>query len=256
MSCVIDLVSRRVLPTSSMNLVHPAGLKLPLDCRLGEALIAPEFRAGICAGTYGREMIANLLEVLREGDRVLVVGAGLGILSTLAAKSPGVEQVIAVEADVRLIPYLQSVHALNGVSWVQTLNAAPAEKCAGRVPFFARRDPRTSSLKPDDGDWEQVMMVPVVDLGLILSDEQINLIVWDTPACAEQIQMLAEADLSLVDRVLINCGRHPPASRLDPETASSLARQGFAISDCGGALVLGHGQCGDAHASRFALASA
>jgi len=112
--------------------------------------------------------------------------------------------VIAVEADTRLIPHLEAVHALNGVPWVETLNAVPGNARRGRVPFFVRRNLRTSSLQSHDGEWQQVMMVPFIDLGLVLSDEQISLIVWDSPASSAHI--LAEADLGSVERVLADGG--------------------------------------------------
>jgi hypothetical protein len=224
-----------------MDFAHPAGVRLPAYCPSMAASIAPEVRAEIGSGAYGAEMISHIPDVLRAGDRVLVIGAGLGVLTTLIAKSPGVDQVVALEADTRLVPYLESVHALNGVGWIPTLNAVPSTQFRGRVPFFARRDPRHSSLIPDHGDWEQAMVVPVVDLSLILADERISLIVWDGQICPAQVQMLAEAELGSVERILINHGNCPSRGWMAAELQLLRARHGATMSDCGGSFLLERG---------------
>jgi inner membrane protein len=111
--------------------------------------------------------------------------------------------VIAVEANTALIPYLNRTHELNGVSNVETINAVLAEGKTGRIPFFARRDLRTSSLLPHDRAWQQVMMVPFMNLNLILTEERISLIICDIPAASAQL--LAHAELDQVDDILMNC---------------------------------------------------
>jgi len=236
MTCVIDLASRRraSMPVAAIN--HPSGVQLPLDDDCAPELVPPELRTAISEGAYAAEMIARLPDALRAGDRVLLIGAGLGVLSTLIARSHGVDQLIAIEADLRLMPYLERVHARNGVPWVQTLNAVPANGRRGRVPFFARRDLRTSSLQPHESAWQQVMMVPLVDLGLILADEQISLLVWDIPATAPQF--LAEMDLGPVERVLINGDNDPSQQFRKSKTGTSLGRQGFTTRDDTGAILL------------------
>ena len=115
MSCVIDLASRRRTPTSLKRLSHPAGIILPFDRKSDADLIIPEVRSPICTGAYSASIIGLVTEAVRAGDRVLVIGAGLGVISTLVAQSRGVERVIAVEANIALLPYLERVHALNDV---------------------------------------------------------------------------------------------------------------------------------------------
>jgi FkbM family methyltransferase len=199
MSCVIDLASRRWTPASLKRLSHPAGIAVPFDRQSDADLIIPEVRSAICSGDYSADMIRHLPDVVNPGDRVLVIGAGLGVVSTLVAQSRGVERVIAVEANIALIPYLERTHALNGVPWVETVNAVLGDNWKGRAPFFARRDIRTSSLLLDDRSWQQVMMVPCMNLDLILTEEQITLIVCDTPTASAQL--LERAELGSIERI-------------------------------------------------------
>ena len=200
---------------------------MPFDGPSDAALIIPEVRSEVRSGTYCADILRLLPEAVVPGDRVLVIGAGLGVVSTLVARNEGVDRVIAVEANTALIPYLNRVHALNGVSEVETVNAVLAEGKKGRVPFFARRDLRTSSLLPHDRSWQQVMMVPFMDLNLILTEERISLVVCDIPVVSARL--LARAELATVERILVDCGDEPELCWEADALCSLLAARGYAI---------------------------
>ncbi len=236
MSVVIDLASRRHAPASLKRISHPAGVTLPLDGPSDAELLIPEIRSEICSGAYSADLVRLLLDAVKPGDRVLVIGAGLGTVSSLVAKSDGVERVIAVEANTELAPYLERVHALNGVPWVETINAVLGVGLKGRVPFFARADIRTSSLLPDDCSWQHTMMVPCMDLNLILTEEQITLIVCEIPTASAQLQC---AELGSVERILVSSGDDPSDRWEQNEVCSLLAGQGFDAEERGAALLFG-----------------
>jgi len=88
-SNVIDLAHRRRTPISLNSLSHPAGVKLPFDGLSDADLIIPEIRSAFRDGAYSSDLIRRLPDVVRAGDRVLVMGAGPGVVSTLVAKSEG-----------------------------------------------------------------------------------------------------------------------------------------------------------------------
>ena len=223
---IVDLAAKRQ-SFASEPLLHPAGVTLPFDGPSDAALIIPEVRSEVRSGAYCGDLVRLLSEAVVPGDRVLVIGAGLGVVSTLVARNEGVDRVIAVEANTALIPYLNRVHALNGVSEVETVNAVLAEGKKGRVPFFARRDLRTSSLLPHDRSWQQVMMVPFMDLNLILTEERISLVVCDIPVVSARL--LARAELATVERILVDCGDEPELCWEADALCSLLAARGYAI---------------------------
>jgi FkbM family methyltransferase len=223
---VIDLNSRRKLPVSCTSLTHPAGVTLPFESARDADLILPEIRNRIVTGAYSAELLRMLRESVRPADRVLVIGAGLGTVSTLAARSAGVQRVIAVEPNTELCPYLTRTHELNGVPWVETINAVLVTGMRGRVPFFARHDLRLSSLLPDECSWQLAMMVVCMDLNLILAEERISLLVCEVPSGAASI--LADADLSRVDRVLVGSGDDTLTLAEMGEVVRLLAGKGFA----------------------------
>ncbi len=211
---------------------------MPFDGPSDAALIIPEIRSEVRSGAYCAELLRILPEAVAPGDRVLVIGAGLGVVSTMIARNDGVDRVIAVEANTALIPYLNRVHALNGVSEIETVNAVMAEGKKGRVPFFARRDLRTSSLLPHDRSWQQVIMVPFMDLNLILTEERISLVVCDIPAVSARL--LARAELATVERILVDCGDEPELCWEEDALCSLLEARGYSIgpNDTGRSSVL------------------
>jgi len=223
---IFDLSAERCPPTEGRSLRHPAGISLPFDCPGDAELVVPELRAEIRSGAYCADLVRLLPQAVRPGDRVLVVGAGLGVVSTLVARTPAIERVIAVEADTRLVPYLSRLHAQNGVPEVEIVNAVLADGQRGRAPFFARRDPRDSSLLPDDSeDWQKVIMVPYMDLGLVLTEERISLVICDIPR--DVARALGASRLDTVERLLVDCSGDPAPWWQEGEICAELSRRGY-----------------------------
>lgn len=224
------------MPFPTPLIQHPAGVILPWDHESQRGVIPPELRVPISNGSYCAEMIARLPEALKRRDRVLVVGTALGLLTTLVAKSGLADQVIAVEADAGLVSYLETVHALNGVSWIEALNAFPAVATRGRIPYFTRHDPRDSSLRPEEGHWRRVSLAPMIDLRLVLADAGITMIVWDGPVSAAHL--LTEADLGPVERILVRADERVTDTCMMDRAWTPLRRRGFTTSDPGPAYLL------------------
>ena len=234
MSVVIDLDSRRRAPTMLTSLWHPAGVTLPMDGPADASLIIPEVRAAIQSGDYSADILRQITKATKPGDRALVLGAGLGTASILTAKSCGVKRVIAMEPNAELYPYLLRSHALNGVPWVETINALPAVGVRGRGAFFARQDIRSSSILPDDCSWELAMMIPCMDLNLILTEERISLLICEIPSGGAPL--LAETNLKTVDRILVSCGDDRFGEAENAEIRAVLADRGYAVEETGNAL--------------------
>ncbi len=233
---ITDFAAKRGGAFSSEPLLHPAGVTLPFDGPSDAALIIPEIRSELRSGAYSADLVRLLPEAVVPGDLVLVIGAGLGVVSTLIARNEGVWSVIAVEANTALIPYLNRVHALNGVSEVETVNAVLAVGKKGRTLFFARRDLRTSSLLPHDRSWQQVIMVPFMDLNLILTEERISLIVCDIPVASAQL--LAQAELGQVDRILLDYGDDVAQCWEGNGVCTQLVARGYYPEPSGTAIML------------------
>lgn len=231
MSCVIDLSQWR---RASRSLSHPAGVTLPLEKPGHARLLTPEARSAIGNGTHCADLIRLLANGVRPGERALVLGSGLGVLSSLVAKTRGVDRVIAVEPNIALAAYIEHVHSANGVPWVEVVNGVPVESGRGRIPMFVRHEVRASSVSVDDGPWTQVMLVPKVNLGLILAEERISLIVAERSAISARL--FAHAQLGSVERILFGSHHSTEGSSERDGLTACLAERGFVGQSFGTAL--------------------
>ena len=91
-----------------------------------------------------------MLRVVRQGDRVLELGAGIGFMSTHIAKARKIREINTFEANPHLIPYIQSVHEANDVNNVHVHNAILGKR-KGSVPFYVRANLLASSMDERDG---------------------------------------------------------------------------------------------------------
>ena len=121
-----------------------AGVAIPAD----PAVITPAIRRAILEGRFEAEEASQLPHIVRPGDRVLEIGAGIGFISTLLAREPRVSRVIAVEANPHLLGYMARLHARNRVRKVRRLNAVLTNEPVASATFYIRRDFWMGSLAP------------------------------------------------------------------------------------------------------------
>jgi hypothetical protein len=94
---------------------------------------------------------------------------------------------------------------------------------------------RTSSLLPHDRSWQQVMMVPFMNVNLILTEERISLIVCDIPVASAQF--LTQAELGQVDRILFGCGDESDQCWEDDGICTLLVARGYSAERSGTAVL-------------------
>ena len=89
---------------------HCLGVDVPPSPFLNEKRIER-----INAAQYEGQEIAGALAVVRKGDRVLELGAGLGIVGAVVAKNRKPAKMMSFEANPELIPHIRALYELNGL---------------------------------------------------------------------------------------------------------------------------------------------
>jgi FkbM family methyltransferase len=79
-------------------------------------MLSPDLWELLCLGRYETKELAGLVGVIRPGDAVLELGAGLGFISAFIARALAPRRVVAVEADPVVAAFARRNHALNGVA--------------------------------------------------------------------------------------------------------------------------------------------
>ena len=152
------------------------GIVLPID----RSVLSPLMELTLAAGRYERRERALSARIIRPGDVVLELGAGLGFLSSYLRKFTGARKIVCVEANPNLIPYISRVHALNGIDGVELLNGVVVPRADGTasIPFYCRRDFWASSLDPS-APFEAVVSVGALRFSDILECHRPDVLVMD-----------------------------------------------------------------------------
>ncbi|MFD1156678.1 FkbM family methyltransferase [Roseovarius aestuarii] len=202
------------------------GIKVPFV----SDVISPRMEQVIGKGRYEASEIKLLRKILRPRDRVLELGAGVGVVSTAAALVTGPEKVIVVEANPNLIPIIHETHKLNGVEGVEILNGVGVgAPVGGEATFYLREDFWASSLeKPHERETGTITPVSVsqIDLNAIFEKHRPSVFVLDIEG--GELDLLPTLDLSSCRSVVIEL--HPKVYQLEgiARCFDALRTKGFA----------------------------
>jgi FkbM family methyltransferase len=201
--------------------LEACGVLIPDD----PEIITPAIRRAIFAGRFEAEEASQLAAIVKPGDRVLEIGAGIGFISTLLARQPGVTRVVAVEANPRLMPYMARLHDLNDVGRVRRINAVLSNDPASCATFYLRRDFWMGSLSPVPNAYAGTVEVPTMNLDALLRDEAIDLVVCDVEGA--EAWLFEGGDLAAVDRVWVETHDHLTGLSGVRRLFATMAAQGF-----------------------------
>jgi len=215
------MVDSAALEYPSEACITISGVVIPLD----PEVITPAIHNAMLTGRFEAEESAQIPHIVRPGDRVLEIGAGIGFISTLVSRERRVGEVIAVEANPRLMDYMQRLHARNRVRKVRRLNTVLTNQPQESATFYLRADFWMGSLIAGPNPYLGTVEVPTTNLDAFLRTEAIDLIVCDVEG-AESI-LFEGADLSGVDRIFVELHDHVTGLSGVAQLFATLAQQGF-----------------------------
>ena len=165
------------------SFIHSRGMKFPDD----PAILRGRLRKALRRNVYENKETEAALRVVREGDRVIELGAGLGYMSTLVASKRQIDCVHSFEANPALIPYIHRVHAANGLGNTHVHHAILGAE-AGTVDFHVRENILSSSMtRFEDEEPPQTHQVEVRAADAVFADVKPTVLLCDIEG--------AEADL-------------------------------------------------------------
>jgi len=101
-----------------------------VSLQISQEILSPALGELLNRGRYELQESKAIAHFVQPNDVVMEIGAGVGFISILAAKIVGGQNVIAIEANPRLLREINHNCALNNISGVSVLNlavvAAPA----------------------------------------------------------------------------------------------------------------------------------
>jgi FkbM family methyltransferase len=209
-----------------------AGIALELP----RHVLTPRLWRALADGWYESAELKAITGVLRPGDIVLELGAGIGFVSAFVAQYPGVERVVAVEANPRLLPLARRTHELNGTS-AQIVNAVVVVQAdADGADFYLAEDFWASSTQPIAA--AERVRLPARSLASLLADVRPSVLIVDIEG--GETDLFQDLQLSGIRSVVMEV--HPETVGLDgvAQVFAHMAEAGFAYDatlSCGQVVV-------------------
>ncbi|SLN34759.1 hypothetical protein TRL7639_01604 [Falsiruegeria litorea R37] len=168
-------------------------------------LLPKRVRMSLRTGSYEQKEADAALRLIRKGDVVLELGAGIGFMSTLISTQTRAREVHSFEANPGLLDYIHEVHRLNRAKKAHLHHAVLGDK-DGTTTFYCREDILSSSLDPEDGGADATpAQVPMRDANKVIAEIKPTVLVCDIEGA--EADLLPKLDLSGLRALLIEL--HP-----------------------------------------------
>lgn len=196
--------------------VMSKGMKFPKDGHF----ITGKLRAALRDNRYEAKEADCVLKLVRDGDTVIELGAGIGFMSTLVATRRKIKSVFAFEANPSLIPYIESVHAANALTNAHVTHAILGKR-AGSTDFYVRDNLLSSSMEPLEGDTPdktQKVKVDVLNAAHVFKEINPSILIADIEGA--EATLLPQMDLSGLRGAMVEL--HP--QYIGPEGVNAVFR--------------------------------
>lgn len=165
------------------------------------------------------------IAAVRENDRVIELGAGIGYLSTVVCSNVSVEQYIAIEANPNLIPVIKETHRLNEVGDVTVMNGILSDGPEEVYEFYLRSEFWASSMEPDSRPYERVENVPRISASNLFKKIKPSVLLIDIEGA--EAELLEGLDLNGVREIVVELHAKIYGRNATGKILRILANQGF-----------------------------
>ncbi|MCU4654833.1 FkbM family methyltransferase [Roseibacterium sp. SDUM158016] len=137
-----------------------------IDLHVPAEMATPALARKLDDGSYEADEARAASLCVREGFRVLELGAGLGFVTAVCAKGTAPENILAVEANPALIPVIEDTLARNGAQGATVLHGAvvPRADEGATAPFHVADEMQASRLGAKGARNVEVPLVGFHDL--------------------------------------------------------------------------------------------
>lgn len=168
-------------------------------------VITPNIERPMRLNRYETGECLTAQKLLKPGDRVLELGAGVGLVSTISSRVPGIEAILTIEAHPELIPVIRETHRINNVTTVELRNGLATNADQPAQNFYVRKDFWGSSMEPDSRPYAYIAQVPAFSLAGLIEEFKPTVIIADIEG--GEYDLFDGADLSGVRLIMLEL--HP-----------------------------------------------
>lgn len=186
--------------------------------------VSDEIWQSLRSGEYEANEARRVGRAIRPGDRVLELGSGLGIITSIIAAIEGV-RVWSFEADPATMRLARRVVEANCKDNVVLANGILAAGSPRSFTFYQRVDFWMSSTLARQGPYERVIEIVSKDIDSFIKQHRINALVMDIEGAEHEL--VQNADLPGVERVFLELHDHLYGLSGVREISGALAMKGL-----------------------------
>lgn len=187
--------------------------------------VSPVIWDELATGRYEAKEVKAVKRAIRRHDRVLELGAGLGIITSVIAGITGTT-VHAYEANPDTVSLAERIIAANAIDNIKLKSGLLTAGPSRSYEFYVRRDLWMSSLNEEQGPYEAVIAIESHDIDQVIAAHNINVLVMDIEGAERELAR--DADLHGVDRILMEFHDHLYGLEGIRDITQSLSDKGFA----------------------------
>lgn len=201
----------RALAALNGRRMETGGLSLTLPAQK----VSPATIAGLASGQYERHEREAALADLRDGDRVLELGAGIGAMAMWVSRQRPDIAITCVEGNPDLAPLIRHNFEVNrcGATLIEGLAALQD----GEQTFHVSEDFWASSTREPEGE-SRAVSLPCIDTRRLVAETRPTILIVDIEGAEAEI--LPALDLSGIRRVIVEV--HPKL--ISPAQVSAVFR--------------------------------
>lgn len=214
----MKIVYNRLRGYAAIGSVH-----FPLDY----SVISPPIEGALAKGSYERAEVEMACAIVRPGDVVLELGAGLGYVSASIRHKTAAGRIVCYEANPHLISYIKKLHAVSRATGIDVRHAVVlVSPSSASISFHLHKDIWAGSL-PDfsDSTATLVVSVPTVRLHDVIAEVAPDVLVMDIEGA--EIDILEADGLGSVRRMVVELHPDRYGSSGTNRAFAALKRHGF-----------------------------
>jgi FkbM family methyltransferase len=180
--------------TNAVFHLHGVEISLP------QSILSAKMREVFANEKYEGLEARYIERVVRDGDRLLELGGGVGFISTLASKKKALEACLIIEANPDLRDIILDTHQRNGsTATVITGVACPPDSTIDApISFYLRENFWGSSLN-SQSKYVRKVDVPRIDLQNLLREYRPTVVICDIEG--GEVDLFPNIDMTGVDRI-------------------------------------------------------
>ena len=192
--------------------------------------VSPVIWQALTSGSYEAKEARSIFKAVKPGDRVLELGSGIGIITSVIAMIPDVT-VWAFEANPSTAALARRVIDANDLDNVMLSQGILTAGGPRSFRFYVRRDLWMSSMDENQGPYERAIELSSINIDEFVSRHGINVLVMDIEGAERDL--LQNADLTGVDRIFLELHDHLYGLAGIRDMMHALAVKGYAYDPRG-----------------------